>query len=69
MVAQMINQLHQDGLGKKGLSVNAFAKPNDLSANCVQGLCREGRICKHPLTKNGGFIHLLSCYVHQKQKA
>jgi hypothetical protein len=48
------NKLHQDGLGDKGLSVNAFAEKMGLSINHITHLCRQGKIFgarKHPLTK------------------
>jgi hypothetical protein len=50
----MPSNLHQDGLGEKGVSVNAFAESSGLSADCVRRLCREGKIFgarNHPLTK------------------
>jgi hypothetical protein len=50
----MVNDLHDDGLGHKGLSINAFAMRSGLSSNYVQHLCRKGRIFgarKHVLTK------------------
>jgi len=50
----MPNQLHQDGLGKKGLSVSAFAERHGLSTDTINRYCRMGKIFgarKHPLTK------------------
>jgi hypothetical protein len=50
----MANPLHQDGLGKSGLGVLAFAQANGMSEKRVIDLCRVGKIFgarKHPLTK------------------
>jgi transcriptional regulator with XRE-family HTH domain len=50
----MSKNLHENGLGEKGLSLTAFAERMGLSINHVQRLCRSGRIFgarKHPLTK------------------
>jgi hypothetical protein len=68
----MANPLHQDGLGQKGLGAHAFAESHGLSERHVVNLCRSGKIFgarKHPLQKNGGFTHQLSCYAPQEQSA
>jgi hypothetical protein len=51
----MTSKLHHDGLGKMGLSANAFAERIGLSISHVKRLCTKGRIDgakKHPITKN-----------------
>lgn len=50
----MSNKLHDDGLGKRGLSATAFAISLGLSVSRVTRYCRQGLISgarKHPLTK------------------
>jgi hypothetical protein len=47
-------KLHDDGIGGKGLSAQAFASLHGLSLRRIQRYCREGKIFgarKHPLTK------------------
>lgn len=50
----MPNNLHQDGIGSRGLSARAFADHIGLSHERIVQYCREGKIFgarKHPLTK------------------
>jgi len=45
--------LSDDGLGKKGLGLNAFANRSGLSVAAVKKLCEQGSIpsaSKHPIT-------------------
>lgn len=49
-----MNNLHEDGMGGKGISAIAFADRMGLSIRQVTSYCRQGRIFgarKHPLTK------------------
>lgn len=49
-----MSKLHEDGLGGKGLTINAFAERYGLRISYVRQLCREGKISEaklHPGTK------------------
>ena len=51
----MSSALHDDGLGCRGLSANAFAELHGLSKSKVIELCKKGRIFgarKHVITKH-----------------
>lgn len=46
--------LHEDGIGGKGMTVQAFASLHGLRLKLIQQYCRDGKIFgarKHPLTK------------------
>lgn len=69
----MTSHLHDDGIGKIGLGVSAFALRMGLSVVYVTKLCRDGKIFgarKHPLTKKWWIYPPAKLlYAHQDQSA